>query len=71
MESRRDEVHASEMLKTKEQLINISVFKIDVPPIIGGLGEGYLSTTPLTSIKNSEFWNAHDGVRGVYLCASK
>ena len=52
-------------------MIVISVFKIDMPPILGGLGEGKESTTPLTSIRTPELWNAKDGVRGVYLRVSK
>ena len=36
-----------------------------------GLGEGIESFTPLTVIRTPELWNAQDGVRGVYLRASK
>ena len=46
-ESQRDEVHVDKVWKTKEELIIISAFKTDVPPILGGLGDGKESTTPL------------------------
>ena len=39
-ESQQDEVHAAKVCKTKEQLIVISAFKTDVPPILGGFREG-------------------------------
>ena len=35
----RDEVDAAKVRKTKDKSIVISDFKIDVPPILGGLGE--------------------------------
>ena len=39
-ESQQDKVHAEKVWKTKEQSIFTLVFKTDVPPILGGLGEG-------------------------------
>ena len=42
-----------------------------MPPTSGGLSEGKESTTPLTAIRNTELWNTHDGVIGVYPWASK
>ena len=71
MESQRDEVHAAKFRNTKEQYIVISAFNTDTPPILGGLGEGEVSFTPLTAIWKPELWNAHYGVRGVYPRASK
>ena len=40
MGSQRDEVHAANFKKVKEQSIVISAFKNDTPLILGGLGEG-------------------------------
>ena len=70
-ESQQYEAHAAKVRKTKEKLIVISDFKIDVPPILGGLGEGKESTTPLTSTLTPGLWNSHYGVRGVHPKASK
>ena len=42
-----------------------------MPPILGGLGEGKEFKTHLTDIRTPKIWNAHDGVRGVHLRASK
>ena len=50
MESKRDEVNATKARKTKDQSIIISVFKTDVTPIIGGIGEGNEYATPLKEI---------------------
>ena len=47
--------------------IIISDFNKDVPPILGVLGEGGVSTTPLTDICTPELWNDHDGVSVLYL----
>ena len=47
------------------------MFKTDVPPILGGLGEGKESIKTLTAIHTPNTWNAHDGVRGVYPRESK
>ena len=47
----RDEFHASKVRKTKWQSIFISSFKTDMLPILGGLGEGKESFTPLTAIQ--------------------
>ena len=55
----------------KEKSIVISEFKTDVTPILGELGEGKESTTPLTFIRTLELCKAHDGVRGLYPRASK
>ena len=55
----------------KKQSIVISAFKMEPPPILGGLGKGKESSTSLTVIRTPELWNAHDGVRGVYTRASK
>ena len=71
MESHRDEVHAAKVSKTKEQSIVISSFRTDIPPILGGLGEGKEISTPLTEIRTPELWNVNNGVRGVYNRASK
>ena len=60
-ESQRDEVHVAKLRKTKEKSIVILAFKTDVPPILGGLGEGKELTTSLTAIRTPELWNAHDG----------
>ena len=65
VESQRDELHAAKVRKIKDQSIIISTFKIDVPPIIGELGEGKEYTTPLTENLTPELWNTHDGVIGV------
>ena len=59
------------MGKTKEQSIVISAFKTDLPHILGGLGNGKESKTPLTDIRTPELWNFRGGVRGVYPRASK
>ena len=40
-------------------------------PILGGLGGGKELNTPLTVIRMPDIWNSHDGVREVYLRASK
>ena len=40
LESQRDEFHAAKVRKTKEKFIFISTLKTDVPPLLGGLGEG-------------------------------
>ena len=48
--SQQYEFHAEKVQKTKELSIVISALKKDVPPILGGLGEGKESTTPLTDI---------------------
>ena len=71
VESQRYEVHVSKVRKTKEKSIVISDFKTDVLPILGGLGEGKESTTPLIAICTHKIWNAHDRVRGVYPRAYK
>ena len=70
-ESKRDDVHAAKVRKTKEQSSIISVFKTYVPPIIGGMVEGKESTTPLMEILTPEWWNYHDGLIGVHSRASK
>ena len=62
-EPQRDEIHADKARKTKENSIIISALKTHVPPIIGGMGEGKEFATPLTEIRNHEWWNSHDGVR--------
>ena len=66
-ESKRDEVHTDKVRKTKDQMIVISDFKTDVPPIMGGLEEGKDTSTTLAAIMMLEFWNAHEGVRRVFL----
>ena len=38
LESQRDEVYAAKVRKMKEQSIVVSDFKMDIPPILGGLG---------------------------------
>ena len=50
VESQRDELHAAKVRKIKDQSIIISTFKIDMPPNLGGLGEGNKYTTPLTAL---------------------
>ena len=70
-EYQRDEVHATKIRKTKEKSIIVLVFKMDIPPMLGGLGEGKDSYISLTSIIIPKLWNAHDIVRGFYPRASK
>ena len=70
-ESQQDEVHVAKVRKTKEKSIVISSLKTDVPPILGGLGEGKESTTLLTYICTPKIRNANDGVRGLYPRTSK
>ena len=70
-ESQQDVVHAAKTQKTKDKYIVISYFKSCVPPILGGLGEGKESTTPLKAICTPDIWNAHDGVREIYLRSYK
>ena len=36
----RDEVNAAKLRKTKKKYIVILALKTDMPPILGGLGEG-------------------------------
>ena len=55
MEYQRNEVHAAKVRKTKDQSIFISEFKTDISPIMGGLGEGKDSSTPLTETKHPIF----------------
>ena len=38
-ESKKDELHAARVNKTKEQSIVISAFKTDLPLIFGGFGK--------------------------------
>ena len=53
-ESQKYAVHAVKVQKTNKQSIIIYYFKTDVPQIIGGLGEGKESTTPLIEILTPE-----------------
>ena len=64
-------LHADNVRKTKEQFTFISGLKTDVPPIIGGLGKGKESTTPITEILTPQSWNALDGLIGLYPRALK
>ena len=70
-DSQQDEVHADKVRKTKEGSIVISAFKKDMPPILGGFGEGNESAISLTAICTSDLRNSYDGVMGVYPRASK
>ena len=65
-ESQKDEFHVDKVRNTRDQYIFILEFKIDVHPILGGLGEEKESTTLLTAIRTPKLWNDHDEVRGVY-----
>ena len=59
------------MGKTKEQSIVISALKTDIPPIMGGLGQGKGSFTHITDILTPEMCNTHDDMRGVFTISSK
>ena len=46
-DSQRNDVNVAKVRKMRDRYIIIFDFKTDVPPILGGLGEGKESTTPL------------------------
>ena len=51
LEYQQDEVHYDNVINTKEHSIVISLFKTDIPLIMGGLVEFKESSTTLTIIK--------------------